>query len=542
MGRSQWKIDYGSGPQSLARSARLSAQEFRLSDMYRRAVFLHGCSCGKRGRMAALTYKTLIYSGTERHYGHPSSAPQFRRSVPLFYVKTRILMNEIYYAKPRQLDIRRIASLIGEKPYVVAAVIQRVLEKQARQQKRVGVQYYVANWWAQISASELRDIHHRAYDAARALVEEEVLRCDESYVREGSHIQGAKSKSFKFGRGLSERSLEFFRVELSSIHHHARRSLSKKKTENIFEAPDELREVAQHVFNFNFGLSNHPPSKFSELGDIQKPQFAHLLNGQRHFKEAGFAGRVYTSFTAIPKAYRGHVSFTGSPELIEIDLSMSQPFLLACVLNDGCGGGVVDGSSVLKGREHYTDVVTGETGMDIYEHAAEVLQDRYDTEVTRSDVKPKVLMLLNAPTADIHSNTYITPSGREAENKLKHLDRGFRKKFSGVMEAADQLREKVKNRYDTSLGDWLNQFEAEIMVRHVAKELADAPVLTLHDCVAVPPEREEKARTLIEEKFYERFGIAPHLTTEHLGTETETTESGPEKDRDVEKREPNGVA
>jgi len=498
----------------------------------------------KRGRMAAPTYKTLIYSGTERHSGHPSSAQQFRRPVPLFYVKMRTLMNEneIYFAKPRELDVSNVASLIGEKPYVVAAVIQRVLEKQARQQKRVGIQYYVGNWWAQISANELKTIHHRAYDAARALVDENILRCDGTYIREESGVQGAKSKSFKFGRGLSEHSLEFFRVELSSIHHHARRSLSKKKTEDIFEAPDELRDAAQHVFNFNFGLSNQPPSEFPRLGDIQKPQFAHLLNGQRHFKKAGFAGRVYTSFTAIPKAYRGHVSFPRSSELVEIDLSMSQPFLLACVLNDGCGGDVVDGSSVLKGRESYTEMVTGKTEMDIYEHAAEVLQERYAHEITRSDVKPKVLMLLNAREENIKSDEYIAPSGRRVENKLKLLDQGFRKKFPRVMEAADKLREEVRTCYDTSLGDWLNQYEAEIIIHEVAKELADAPVLTIHDCVTVPRKREERARELIKKKFYEEFGIAPHLTTERLSTETEDTEKRPEKDRNVGKTEPNGVA
>jgi hypothetical protein len=63
----------------------------------------------------------------------------------------------------------------------------------------------------------------------------------------------------------------------------------------------------------------------------------------------------------------------------------------------------------------------------------------------------------------------------------------------------------------------MQRMESAIMIGRVAarliREHPGMPLLTVHDCMVVPPEYEEAARRIISEEWMDEFGVEPRVKT-----------------------------
>lgn len=228
----------------------------------------------------------------------------------------------------------------------------------------------------------------------------------------------------------------------------------------------------------------------------------YLINGDIWFLCDRF-GRVYTPITVLPKPLRSALRLNGLP-LVELDLANSQPLiaglcarqfysskwsksrLLARNFNTSnpYRHGAPDADAASEGVERY--VACCETGL-FYESLMEPGEDRaeFKTRFYR-----EVLFGRNNTKGTLHKR--------------------FRARYP---EIAAMLRELKRKDYRRSA--WILQnCEATIFVegicKRVLKQMPDAPILTVHDCLLTTPENAQAVGAILLDEF-NRLGCHPML-------------------------------
>jgi hypothetical protein len=225
-----------------------------------------------------------------------------------------------------------------------------------------------------------------------------------------------------------------------------------------------------------------------------------MLDGDRRFSVCE-QGRVHTNVANLPRQYRRFIRLGGC-ELASVDVSTSQPLLLALLIARGgitqtgvaamhkyCWGRAGGGPSTLpptspSASAFLRDCLAGGVYDRISDH----------TGYSRGDVKPLFLAVVYGEPR--HMGTKVGDAIRELYPDV----------FDAVVEANFRLGHG-------GLPRLMQAMESRVMIGRGAarllRERPRMPLLTVHDCVLVPPECVADAAAVIAEEWDAEFGVRP---------------------------------
>jgi len=265
-------------------------------------------------------------------------------------------------------------------------------------------------------------------------------------------------------------------------------SMKNTREEKLAEYP----HLAQHI-NTVYDTTVDLDQAFQIIADSNlDPQhrFDYQIRALRlslgiHFFTEADSGRLYTSVANFPKLLLPALRLYGQP-LIEIDITNSQPFLLAVLM----GKSWLDESEELD--EYVAHVCCGE----FYEQIAASL------DCTRKEAKQKVFELFFSPVFT-RNKALITHFEAHYPGVLYYMQT---EKFTSFKKAEAALKADPTLKY-RQLWFKLQALEADIVI--TAVEAMNIPALTRHDSILI--QWTEDVDIAID-KLLEEFSIHTTIT------------------------------
>jgi|GEM_PF-5300735 len=321
------------------------------------------------------------------------------------------------------------------------------------------------------------------------LLQSGILECDGVYYfghksgrKLGRHIKGVPGKCFCYRLGELHRTAK---IQARDITHPE--LLKKMKSFRQIERDAITDPVLISLRDWHDWVEVLPTAPRGE-----HPLLDSIINGERRFTVCA-QGRVHTNVANLPRQYRQHLRLDDR-ELVSCDISTSQPLLLALFLRNQMKS---------KGREergnreavcvpcsdcYLMDCLDGT----VYDRVVE------RTGYSRDDVKAMFLAVI-----------YGHPEHMETKVGV-----AIRQLYPSVFKAVVDLNFRLGH---GGLPRLMQKLESNVMISRVAarlfREQPTMPLLTVHDCVLVPPEYVGLAQRIITEEWIAEFGVAPQVKT-----------------------------
>ena len=227
----------------------------------------------------------------------------------------------------------------------------------------------------------------------------------------------------------------------------------------------------------------------------EHPLLDRMIDGEPPLHGLRPRGGCHTNVANLPRQYRQYIRLEGK-ELVSCDISTSQPLLLAILIRNT--------REEEEGDKRPNPKAVLETSSDT--SLTDFLQDClngvvYDrivalTGYVRDDVKGLFLAVIYGHPD--HMNTRVGEAIREL--------------YPAVFEAVTEMNYKLGH---GGLPRLMQRMEADVMIGRVAarllREQPSMPLLTVHDCVLVPPEFVSLAEQVIKDEWRGAFGVEPRV-------------------------------
>ena len=402
--------------------------------------------------------------------------------------------------------------------------------------------------------------HWKGPSAVKELVDEGLIQRD--YYNNPSHSGGkARPYHYQFSdEGLNR--LRLLRFTRDGIHGNTFNSLQRK----LSNAPKVGSGLVDRLASFVGSCEIRPEDLTSLIGDPNFQmsgdviQAVKILNNSHFCTRSGTERRVHTSFSVLRSDLKSLVSLDGYSDLVEVDVSASNPFLLAhrlrhrqlasqtsevsntkplnssvplhnmCGVNDDspilseCYGYSVFSGIKPSGAQYPPDSTgAGSTGAgagtlhnmcggkssfqklclngEIYSEIANTLEGVYKKKKPgRDDGKMAMMLLVNQSMKDWRR-------GKSNRKKYKALKERWPEEIRWL--------EKLKEWHDQPLGVSLMREEAMMVIDRVGRDLlnySSVPFLTAHDGIYVPRKYGGAVKQKVKEHYERVYGVAPQIT------------------------------
>jgi hypothetical protein len=254
------------------------------------------------------------------------------------------------------------------------------------------------------------------------------------------------------------------------------------------------------------------------------PSLDVMIDGQRRFDPCE-QGRLHTNVSNLQRQFRRYLRLDGR-ELMSVDISTSQPLLLALLLRnrreiEGKGEGIEGGKrdTVLYSHSCPSSITSFlhdcRTGI-VYDRIVEL------TDYNRDDVKQKFLAVIYG--------------------RVEHMDtlvgQAVRQLYPAVYNAVQSINLSMGH---GALPRLMQRMESDVMIQRVAGRLLrkrpGMPILTCHDAIIVPPEFVPVVKDTIREEWQAEFGVVPSLNVSSF-----TAPQAPRQKRKRKRRRPRPVS
>lgn len=422
--------------------------------------------------------------------------------------------------------------------------------------KRQSHVYDTENPRVPVPKGEWQNAHRKAVSAVQKLLVEGLLERD--YYNNPSHTGGEARCYHYWFTETGLRRLRLLEVTRGELHGHTFNALERTFSASPSSSSGITDQLSNHVQNCRIDparladVTSDPD--FQVSGDVFHA--VSLLNNGPFCLRSSTERRVHTSFSGLPSRLKSLVSLDGHSDLVEVDITGSNPFLLAHRLSalrvaSRPGSGLRPTSSILDGpnpshsTHYYYNAITeglkvslsrvseyygysqysglsystipytphnmcnAKTEFErlclngrIYEEVADALGGTYkQKKPTREDGKRAVMLLMNQPTADWK---------RWKSSRKKY--RALKERWPGAIRRIGEL----KARHKRGLGVSLMREEAEMVIDRVAGDLLnyDLPFLTAHDGIYVPRKYGPAVKAKMETHYERAYSTAPQITIE----------------------------
>jgi hypothetical protein len=241
------------------------------------------------------------------------------------------------------------------------------------------------------------------------------------------------------------------------------------------------------------------------------PLLDRMIDGERRFCVCPM-GRCHTNITNLPREYRQYVRLAGH-ELASVDVSAAQPILLGLYVGDaGARSGprepAVRGSASTQ-RTSRNRPAEGGTLL-VYPSSNHNLTN-YLADCLSGSLYEKLSDLTGYPRDVVKRRFLAVVYGEERHMNTK-VGESFHRLYPTVFDAVIEANYRLGH---GGLPCEMQRLESRVMIGGVAarflRENLSTPVLTLHDCLLVPPSHTKVAEEIIRSEWQSSFGVAPRL-------------------------------
>jgi hypothetical protein len=212
-----------------------------------------------------------------------------------------------------------------------------------------------------------------------------------------------------------------------------------------------------------------------------------INDGNLFFRYSNTNGRIDTNLTNLKAELK---QFINTPNLYQIDIVNSQPFILSLLLNSPLCSSFLD----KKELERYTDWTSAGIFYEMFERE---YFNKTSKVLTRKQIKDLMFCIFYSK-----NGSYI---------KEKNI---FKSIFPTIMKFIDEQKKDKHNEFSIRL----QKIESKICINIICKELdkEDIKYYTIHDAWLVDEKDIKKTRDIIIRKFYDNFYRRPELKIEKI--------------------------
>lgn len=212
-----------------------------------------------------------------------------------------------------------------------------------------------------------------------------------------------------------------------------------------------------------------------------------INDGNLFFRHNKTNGRIDTNLTNLKAEFK---QFITTPNLYQIDIVNSQPFILSLLLNSSLCSSFLD----KKELEKYTDWTSA--GI-FYEMFMREYFNKTSKVLERDDIK------------DIMFCIFYSKNGQYT--KEKNI---FKSIFPTIMSYIEKEKSNKHNEFSIKL----QKIESKICIEIISQELDKQSIkyYTIHDAWLVDEKDIKKVKDIIIRKFYDNFYRRPELKVEKI--------------------------
>jgi hypothetical protein len=212
-----------------------------------------------------------------------------------------------------------------------------------------------------------------------------------------------------------------------------------------------------------------------------------INDGNLFFRYSNTNGRIDTNLTNLKAELK---QFINTPNLYQIDIVNSQPFILSLLLNSPLCSSFLD----KKELEKYTDWTSAGIFYEMFERE---YFNKTSKVLTRKQIKDLMFCIFYSK-----NGSYI---------KEKNI---FKSIFPTIMKFIDEQKKDKHNEFSIKL----QKIESKICINIICKELDKENIkyYTIHDAWLVDEKNIKKTRDIIIRKFYDNFYRRPELKIEKI--------------------------
>jgi hypothetical protein len=286
------------------------------------------------------------------------------------------------------------------------------------------------------------------------------------------------------------------------------------------------KQIIENAINYRYN---------SMLSSIQS-----LLNGNMNLSKTGKDHRLHSFLSNIKKELRLLITYDGQP-LVSIDVKSCQPYLLSYLLqpkNWEKIKSILSSSSIPIYQINKLQSSILMFGLFPESGCSDGLQRKVFDEIVWKD--DFYLQIMNKASEMDHQDLF--PDKKKTKKKIINIffDSGWymndneeRKLFAKwfpkeeafieevhkISRMLDKKKSKDKNAVINLLPILLQRVESMIMLEYVcdviSKELPDAPLLPVHDCIHTTPPYAEEVRAIMERVLTAEVGVKPGIKVEY---------------------------
>jgi|GEM_PF-3559314 len=236
--------------------------------------------------------------------------------------------------------------------------------------------------------------------------------------------------------------------------------------------------------NYHYVYQFLETSTDKKKDSLKLSRLINFAEGREHYSRKETGDRFYSKLQQLPKEYRHLISYSGNPlNLVQLDISCSQPALLAGILNK-------QSEKKTDDLLHYIDCVTTDSLYEVFKN------------YSRKEAKKGIMLLF---------------FGEEIFGEFKELETTFAETFPSVYEYLNEIK---REDYHKS-SELLRMTEAHLILDKVCGTLntvdsKDFAYLTIHDAIIVPENYAKLVSQLIKVEFNSLFGFECHVKEEKV--------------------------
>lgn len=349
-------------------------------------------------------------------------------------------------------------------------------------------------------------------------------------------------KEYSYSKGNFPKSYSFTKKAIDSnfINYYITdKNIVKKSSERVYnDGANVYPIIYQHVLSASFDSDaadelfrswDFPINSSKYISSYCKLEKIKNWSNVRKFSVDKKVGRLHTPFTNLKSEFRQFISFDGS-RLVNVDIKNSQPFFLACLLDERTWENFALEEKILlysptireKGGDYLINTknaflkkggITETYSINyIREATSGLLYDNISKSLNCNDrkvAKDLVFKYLFSPLWFKH------PVVVYFKCHFPHIDVFRRRLNLGFHKTRKQKRSPSEQ--SNTLALLLQKIESTFILNHVAPVIDEElgiPYLTIHDSFMVPIGFEKEVKAIIIRVALDCFGISPKIKIE----------------------------
>jgi hypothetical protein len=250
--------------------------------------------------------------------------------------------------------------------------------------------------------------------------------------------------------------------------------------------------------------------------------------------------RLHSVITNLQKKYRNFLTFNGQ-ELVNIDISNSQPYLASILLNPAFWAEKEDCSMTLNFhdlddniKELFPEILISEAKLEVSNPENFIEYEMYKRLVSSGNFYEEIVKLLddniNRDTAKTMTFAMFFSSNRGNKPETLELKRKFRHMFPHIYELFKTIKRNLidieASKQYRRLACMMQNIESKLILHKCCKRIWEEqnhqiPIFTIHDSIVTTVGNELYVKRIMEEMLFNSLNLIPTLKLEYWQPNTE---------------------